>query len=54
MLTLVKLVQHAPESSRDHIPVATTPAERPESPVDADGNDVQLRIKQAMLRIPKP
>jgi hypothetical protein len=45
MLTLVKLVQHAPESSREHTPVATIPSERPKSPVDADGNEhVQLDV----------
>jgi hypothetical protein len=53
MPTLAKLLQDSPDSPMDHAPVATTPDERPESPVDVDDDKhVQLTVaNQGSLRL---
>ncbi|KAJ7869420.1 hypothetical protein B0H13DRAFT_1896661 [Mycena leptocephala] len=43
--TFAKLLQDSPEFPMDHAPVATTPDERPESPVNVDDDKhVQLTV----------
>ncbi|KAJ7843381.1 hypothetical protein B0H13DRAFT_2364770 [Mycena leptocephala] len=53
MPTLAKLLQDSPDSPMDHAPVATTPDERLESPVDVDDDKhVQLTVaNQGSLRL---
>jgi hypothetical protein len=49
MPTLAKILQDSPESPADHTPVATTPDQRPESPVNID-NDKHVQLAVATIQ----